>query len=84
MFIDTHLHINRKEFKNESADVLSRAVSAGVSRFMNVGYDIESSKYSVELSSRDNRFFAAVGVHPHDALMIASADEEINIEKDKR
>jgi len=80
LFIDTHLHINRKEFKNESADVLSRAVSAGVSRFMNVGYDIESSKYSVDLSARDSRFFAAVGVHPHDALMIASADEEINFE----
>ncbi|MCP4143909.1 MAG: TatD family hydrolase [bacterium] len=80
MFIDTHLHINRKEFNNESADVVNRAISAGVTRFMNVGYDIESSKYSVDLSARDKRFYAAVGVHPHDALLIASADEEINIE----
>jgi TatD DNase family protein len=80
LFIDTHLHINRKEFNNESTDVVNRAVSDGVTRFMNVGYDIESSKYSVELSARDKRFYAAVGVHPHDALLIASADEEINIE----
>jgi TatD DNase family protein len=78
LFIDTHLHINRKEFNNESAEIIGRSISSGVTRFMNVGYDIESSKFSVDLSKKDNRFFASVGVHPHDALQISTTEEVLN------
>ncbi len=73
MYVDTHLHLNRREFAGETADVIARAVDAGVTRFLNVGYDLESSAASADLAAADPRFRAAVGVHPHDAATIADA-----------
>ncbi len=87
MFVDTHLHLNREEFNGETGAVLERAAAAGVTRFMNVGYDLESSARSVELARSDPRILAAVGIHPHDALLIADAegnvtpDGEVALEK---
>lgn len=80
MFVDTHLHLNREEFAADSAAVVARAAEAGVTRFMNVGYDLRSSEASVELARRDSRFHAAVGVHPHDALLLAGPDGRITPE----
>lgn len=74
MFTDTHLHLNRREFADDAAEVLDRAVAAGVTGFLNVGYDPESSVVSVALAERDPRFRAAIGVHPHDAARLADAE----------
>ncbi len=77
MFVDTHVHLNREEFAGEGAAVVERAVAAGVTRFLNVGYDIPSSIRSVELARGDVRIQAAVGIHPHDALQVADAEGRI-------
>jgi len=74
VFTDTHLHLNRHEFAGDAAAVLERAVAAGVTGFLNVGYDPESSAASVALAARDPRFRAAVGVHPHDAARLADPE----------
>ncbi|MBU1674432.1 TatD family hydrolase, partial [bacterium] len=71
VFTDSHLHLNRHEFAGEAAAVLARAAAAGVNRFMNVGYDPASSAASVALAERDPRVLATVGVHPHDASLLA-------------
>ncbi len=73
MFTDTHLHLNRHEFSADATAVLARAAAAGVTRFMNVGYDLESSAASVALAEQDSRFLATVGVHPHDASLLADS-----------
>jgi len=80
MLIDTHLHLNRHEFAGEVEDVLARARSADVGGFLNVGYDIESSEASVDLAEREDDIAAAVGVHPHDALDVASGDGVVTVE----
>lgn len=74
MFTDSHLHLNRSEFAGEVDDVLARAADAGVTRFLNVGYDPESSAASVALAEGDSRILATVGVHPHDAARLAAPD----------
>ncbi len=74
MLTDTHLHLNRDEFAADLDEVLARAREAGVTRFLNVGYDLESSEASVALAERHPEILAAVGVHPHDALDLAGAD----------
>jgi TatD DNase family protein len=71
MLIDTHVHLNRREFTAELSPLLSRATAAGVTRFLNVGYDWESSRQSVELARADHCIAASVGVHPHDASLLA-------------
>jgi TatD DNase family protein len=71
MFTDTHVHLHRSEFAADLPALLARAEAAGVTRFLNVGYDLLSSRRSVELARSDARFVAAVGVHPHDASLLA-------------
>lgn len=80
MYTDTHLHLNRSEFAGETSAVLARAAEAGVERFLNVGYDLASSRESVTLARGDRRIRAAVGVHPHDAATIADAEGRVTPE----
>lgn len=73
--IDTHAHLNDQKFASDIDEVVSRANAAGVDRIIVCGYDLESSRTAVELSSRFDCVFATVGVHPHDAKHYDSAAE---------
>ena len=64
MLIDTHCHLDLKEFRHEVATVLSRARQRGVEKVINVGTDAKSSKESVDLARRYPEIYAAIGVHP--------------------
>ncbi len=72
--IDSHVHLNRREFAGEAENVVARARREGVTGFLNVGYDLDSSRESIALAAADPGILAAVGIHPHDALLLA--DEE--------
>lgn len=80
MLIDTHVHLQRHEFGGDQPAVLARAVAAGVTRFVNVGYDLPSSLQSLALAQSDERIFATVGVHPHDASRLADATGRLTAE----
>jgi TatD DNase family protein len=69
--IDSHVHLNRQEFTGDSAAVFDRARAAGVSTFLNVGYDLRTSRESVALAEARSDVLATVGIHPHDAAMLA-------------
>ena len=69
--IDSHVHINREEFDEGRAEVLDRARQAGVTCFLNVGYDLATSVESMELAAAHPDILATVGIHPHDALHLA-------------
>jgi len=66
--IDSHAHLDFDDFDPDRAEVLARARSAGVLGIVNVGFDLASSRKSLELA-RDNKgfVFAAAGFHPHDS-----------------
>jgi len=72
--IDSHVHLNREEFSGEVPAILDRAAAAGVRGFLNVGYDLETSRQSIALAEEDSRILAAVGVHPHDAALLADPE----------
>jgi len=67
VLIDTHAHLDFKDFKHEVASVLSRARQRGVTKVINVGIDAKSSKDSVDLARRYPEIYAAVGIHPEAA-----------------
>jgi TatD DNase family protein len=71
VLVDSHVHLDRDDFAADRAAVIARAEAAGITRFLNVGYDLESSARSAALAEGDPRFCAAVGVHPHDATTLA-------------
>lgn len=74
---DTHLHLNRDDFAADRDEVLARARVAGVTGFLNVGYDLASSEESVALADTLPGTVASVGVHPHDALDLADPEGRV-------
>jgi TatD DNase family protein len=67
MLVDTHCHLDFKEFDADRDAVLERARAAGVGRIVDIGSSIEGSRRAVELASRYDIVYASVGVHPHHA-----------------
>ena len=71
--IDSHVHLNRSEFEGGWREVVDRAAAAGVTGFLNVGYDLATSRESIRLAEADPRILATVGIHPHDAAELSDA-----------
>ncbi len=72
-FIDSHAHIDGREFREDFVAMLERADAAGVGQIVVVGADMVSSRAAVELAGNYPQLFAAVGIHPHDAASVTAA-----------
>lgn len=66
MFFDTHCHLDTPPFDADCDAVLARAHAAGVTRFLNPSYDLDSSRRAAALATARPDVWAAVGVHPND------------------
>lgn len=66
--IDTHCHLDFHAFNKDRIDIINKARQAGITRILNPGIDVESSRVVVKLSEAHPEIYAAVGVHPNDAL----------------
>jgi TatD DNase family protein len=64
-WIDTHCHLNEDAFTPDVADVVKRAVDAGVVRMIVIGCTLDSSRAAVELADRFPNVHAAVGIQPN-------------------
>jgi len=62
--IDTHCHLNHHQYDDDREEVLDRAAQANVGRLLVIGFDLDSSRHAVELSARDDRLYAVIGIHP--------------------
>ncbi|MCL1875236.1 MAG: TatD family hydrolase [Synergistaceae bacterium] len=70
--IDSHCHLNSKEFCGSVDYYLDRAEKAGVRQFIIIGADFSNSAEAAELAELySNRgVYATAGVHPHDAKIV--------------
>jgi TatD DNase family protein len=66
MIIDTHIHLDDDRYRDDFEDVLKRAESEGVKRYIIPGADPKTLPRAVELSEKYSNIFFAVGVHPYD------------------
>jgi len=64
---DSHCHIDDRAYENDMEDVKKRMAEAGVAAAMIVGINKKSSKKAVAMAGTEEKFYASVGVHPHDA-----------------
>lgn len=64
---DTHVHFHFPDFDKDREQVIENARKSGVSHFINVGTDLESSLKSLELAKKYDFIRASAGIHPHDA-----------------
>lgn len=64
MFIDTHCHLNFKDFKEDFPEVINRSVKNDVFMIV-VGSELKTSTRSVQLADKFPRgVYSAVGLHP--------------------
>jgi len=68
VLVDTHCHLDFNSFDSDRQQVIERAREAGVERILNPGINLDSSRKVVELAYAHPEIYAAVGVHPNDAL----------------
>lgn len=79
MWTDTHCHLDDDRYRGDgdgdsrrelggTNGVLDRARVAGVSRFINVGCDRDSSLRAIDIANANVDVWASVGLHPHEAV----------------
>ncbi len=57
---DTHCHYNDEKFDEDRDEIIQKAYDEGVENAVVVGYNIESSKQSIELADKYNFLYSAV------------------------
>jgi TatD DNase family protein len=82
--LDSHTHIDiTLDINPESAgadgpqtveDAIALATAAGVDRLVQVGVDVASSRWGVEVAERHPAVLATVALHPNDAPRLADLD----------
>ena len=90
MLFDTHCHLNDNQLIDRVDEVVESAKNAGVTHFLVVGWDKESSFLAVKLAEKYKNVYAAVGFHPcniegvsekdfYDTLNLISHDKVVAI-----
>lgn len=79
MWFDSHCHVSAASFDADREDVLGRAREAGVDLLIAIGsgYGIPGNAAAVALAEREARVFAAVGVHPHEAVELDDPNRRV-------
>lgn len=68
MIIDTHCHLNDERLAPEADEIAKGLYSQGIESIICVGYDMPSSEAAVKLAEAHGNVYAAIGIHPHDAV----------------
>ncbi|MDQ1606183.1 MAG: TatD DNase family protein [Microbacteriaceae bacterium] len=74
---DNHTHLDPSDVDGalDYLEQLDRASSVGIRGVVQVGGDLESSRWSAEMASREPRMLAAVAIHPNEAPRYDAAGE---------
>ncbi|MEC0228878.1 MULTISPECIES: TatD family hydrolase [Paenibacillus] len=76
MLTDSHTHLNAEQFNEDQDEVIQRALDAGVTRMVNVGFNRETIPSSIALAERYDFIYTTVGWHPVDAIDMMPGDLE--------
>lgn len=74
MFIDTHVHLNADQYEEDVEEVIARALEAGVTTMVVVGFDRKTINKAMDLAARYSFIYVVVGWHPVDAIDCTSED----------
>jgi len=75
-FVDTHTHLNDAKFCGHEQEAIERARENGVTRIINMGDTLESSAKAVELAAAYEGVYAGVGIHPEEAFLLSSREDD--------
>jgi TatD DNase family protein len=78
--VDTHAHLDQEDFDSDRAEVIARAIAAGVETIIAVGVTAASSAATVRLAAENPAIFAAVGIQPNYCAQAEPGDWEKIVE----
>lgn len=65
-FFDSHSHYNDEKFDIDRYEVIKNVYNSGVTKFITVGYNLESSKKAIEIAEKIDYTYCTVGISPND------------------
>ena len=84
--IDSHAHLNDPAFKDNLEEVLDRVQQSGIEKIIVPATSIKTSYEVIELASKYEMLYAAVGIHPSDVKDYKEGDIQKldDLSKDKK
>lgn len=75
MFVDSHAHLDGKQFATDREQVISRARGAGVRNIVAIGNGDGPSNFDcgIHLAEKYDFMYATIGIHPHEARLADQA-----------
>lgn len=62
--IDTHAHLDVKQFRPDLDSVIERASKVGVTTIINIGPSVNSAKAASQIENAQIKMFSTIGLHP--------------------
>lgn len=75
--IDVHCHLQFQKFEDDYDRVIKAAFDEGLTKIINTGTQLSSSRKAVEFADKYEHLYAIVGVHPHHADKISTNPEVV-------
>jgi TatD DNase family protein len=71
MFIDSHAHLEGKQFAHDREQVIARALEAGVDKILAIGNGDGPVNFdcAIQLAEKYHFMYATIGIHPHEARL---------------
>jgi len=76
-YIDSHAHLDFADYASDREKIISDIFASGCLAVINPGVDISSSHASIELAETHGNIFAAVGIHPHEAVHYLTSGDDV-------
>jgi TatD DNase family protein len=75
MFVDSHAHLEGKQFATDRAEVIARAREAGVTHIVAIGNGDGPANFDcgIRLAEEYDFIYATIGIHPHEARLADQA-----------
>jgi len=74
--IDSHAHLTFDQLQKDLDAVLQRSLAAGVAGWITIGTDAGQNEKVISILDKYENLFGALGIHPHYASDISTADIE--------
>ena len=74
---DSHAHYNDEKFNNDRKEVIKQIYESGVTKLINAGYSLKSSKKALEIAKSYEWMYVIAGISPND---IPDNEKKLNTE----
>ena len=63
---DSHSHYNDEKFDIDREEIIKKVYNEGITRTVCIGYNVEKSKFAIQIANSHDFIFASCGISPND------------------